>query len=69
MRKTLVDIDENLFENVRRLFRTTSIEQSIDAALGEAVRGEARHQEVRVLAKMDGLDRAKDEVMTNAWRS
>ena len=69
MRKTLVDIDENLFENVRRLFRTTSIEQGIDAALGEAVHDEARHQEVRVFAKMDGLDLAKDEVMTNAWRS
>ena len=69
MRKTCVAIDGNLFEHARRLFGATSIEQTIDTALREAVRDEARHQEVRALAEMDGLDLSKDEVMTKAWRS
>lgn len=68
MRKTSVDIDENLLEHARRLFGTTSIKQTIDAALREAVRAEARRQEVRALAEMDGLDLSKDEVMVKAWR-
>lgn len=68
MRKTSVDIDENLLEHARRLFGTRSIKQTIDAALREAVRAEARRQEVRALAEMDGLDLSKDEVMVKAWR-
>ena len=68
MRKTSVDIDENLLEHARRLFGTTSIKQTIDAALREAVRAEARRQEVRALAEMDGLDLSNDEAMAKAWR-
>lgn len=69
MRKTWVDIDEDRFKHARRLFGTTSIEQTIDTALREAVHDEARHQEVRALSKMDGLDLSKDGVTAKAWRS
>ena len=68
MRKTCIGIDENRFEHAGRLFfGATSIEQTLDTALREAVRDEARHREVRALAKMDGLDPSKDEVMAKAW--
>ena len=68
MRKTSVDIDDNLIEQVRGVLGTSSIKETIDSALREVLRGEARRQEVRALAKMDGLDLANEEVMAKAWR-
>lgn len=69
MRKTSVDIDENLLERARELFGTSSIKQTIDTALREALRAEARRQEVRALEKMDGLDLSNEVVMAKAWRA
>lgn len=69
MRKTSVDIDDDLIEQVRRLLGTTSIKETIDRALREVVRGAARREEIRALATMDGLDLADEQVMAGAWRS
>ena len=69
MRKTTVDIDENLIEQARRVLRTSSVEETIEAALREVLRGDARQQEIRALAEMDGLDLANKVVMEKAWRS
>ena len=48
---------------------TSSIKETIDSALREVVRAEARRREIRALAVMDGLDLADEKVMTKAWRS
>ena len=69
MRKMSVDIHENLLERARELFGTSSIKQTIDTALREALRAETRRQEVRVLEEMDGLDLSNDAVMAKAWRA
>ena len=69
MRKTSVEIDEDLLGQARNLFGTSSIKQTIDAALRGALRAEARRQEVRALAEMDGLDLCDEEVMAKAWRA
>ena len=69
MRKTSVDIDGDLIEQARSVLGTSSIKATIDAALREVLRAEARRQEIRVLSRMDGLDLAKQEVMAKAWRS
>lgn len=69
MRKTSVVIDDRLLEQARSLMGTASIRDTIDRALREILRAEARRQEIAVLSEMDGLDLANEEVMAKAWRS
>ena len=69
MRKTSVDIDERLIEQAKSLLGAASIKETIDSALREVVRRDARRQEIRALAEMDGLDLSDGEVMAKAWRS
>ena len=69
MRKTSVDVDDLLLEQVRDVLGTSSIKETIDSALREVMRAEARRQEIRVLAVMDGLDLDDEKVMAKAWRS
>ena len=69
MRKTSVEVDDRLLGQVRDLLGTSSIKETIDGALREVVRAEARRREIRALAVMDGLDLADEKVMARAWRS
>ena len=69
MRKTSVDVDDRLLEQVRDVLGTSSIKETIDRALREVMRVEARRREIRALAVMDGLDLADEKVMAKAWRS
>ena len=69
MKKTSVVIDDSLLEQAQDLLGTRSIRDTIDTALREIVRNEARRQEIAALAEMDGLDLANEEVMARAWRS
>ena len=69
MRKTSVDIDADLIEQVRNVLGTSSIKETIDSALREVLRVDARRQEVRALTGMDGMDLANEDVMAKAWRS
>ncbi|WP_423925913.1 type II toxin-antitoxin system VapB family antitoxin [Candidatus Palauibacter sp.] len=68
MRKTSVEIDERLIEQVRTLLGTSSIDETIDSALREVLRREARRQEVEALVNMDGLELSNEKVMAGAWR-
>ena len=69
MRKTSVDVDDRLLEQVRDVLGTSSIKETIDRALREVMRVEARRREITALAVMDGLDLADEKVMAKAWRS
>lgn len=69
MRKTSVTIDDRLLEEVRILLGTKSIRDTIDYALREIVRVEARRREIAALSEMNGLDLADEGVMAGAWRS
>ncbi len=68
MRKTSVVIDDELIARVRILLGTSSIRETIDKALREVERREARRQEIRALIEMDGLDLSDPAVMSKAWR-
>lgn len=68
MRKTSVVIDDELVARVRILLGTSSIRETIDKALREVERREARRQEIRALTEMDGLDLRDPAVMSRAWR-
>ena len=69
MIKVSVDIDKSLIEQVRRVLGTSSVEETIHAALREVMRSDARRQEIRALTEMDGIDLTNEEVMVKAWRS
>ena len=69
MKKTSVVIDDRLLDQVRDLLGTASIRDTIDGALREILRAEARRREVAALSEMDGLDLANEEIMAKAWRS
>ena len=69
MRKTSVDIDDHLISQVRNVLGTSSIKETIDSALREVLRVDARRQEVHALAAMDGMDLADKDIMAKAWRS
>ena len=69
MAKITVEIDEGLIQQARRMLGTSSVEETIDAALREVLGSDARRQEINVLTEMDGLDLTNKEVMAKAWRS
>ncbi len=67
-RKTSVEINEELLRHVRQILATTTVRETIEQAFREVVRAEARREEVRALAGMNGMDLADSEIMERAWR-
>jgi Arc/MetJ family transcription regulator len=69
IRKTSLDIDEELLEKVRGILGTRTLKETVEEAFREIVREQARREEVEALASMDGMDLSDQEVMSRAWRS
>ena len=67
-RKTTVEIDDQLFEEVRRILGTATLKETVEGAFLEVVRDRARRKEVEALRVMDGMDLDDPEVMEGAWR-
>ena len=68
MRKTSVEINEELLVAVQRVLSTTTIKDTIEEAFREVLRAEARREEVEALAAMNGMDLSIPAVMSGAWR-
>jgi Arc/MetJ family transcription regulator len=68
MRKTSVEINEELLAAVQRVLSTATIKDTIEEAFREVLRAEARREEVEALAAMSGLDLSNSGLMTGAWR-
>lgn len=68
VRKTSVEINEDLLLKVQRVLSTTTIRETIEEAFYEVLRVEARREEIDALATMRGMDLADPEVMAGAWR-
>jgi Arc/MetJ family transcription regulator len=69
VRKTSVEINEELLTAVQRVLSTTTIKDTIEEAFREILRAEARREEVAALATLGALDLADPAVMTGAWRA
>jgi Arc/MetJ family transcription regulator len=69
LRKTSVEINEELLVQVQRVLSTTTIKDTIEEAFREVLRAEARREEIEALSTMSGMDLADQEVMSGAWRS
>lgn len=67
-RKTTIEIDEDLLDEVRGVLGTTTLKDTVDQALREVLRERARRDEVEALSAMRGMDLDDDEVMAGAWR-
>jgi Arc/MetJ family transcription regulator len=68
VRKTSVEINEELFRAVKQILSTTTVKETIEGAFLEVVRERARREEVEALSVMKGMDLADPEVMARAWR-
>jgi len=68
VRKTSVEINEELLVAVQRVLSTTTIKDTIEEAFREVLRAEARREEVEALAAMNGMDLSIPAVMSGAWR-
>ncbi len=69
VRKTSVEINEDLLREVQRVLSTTTIKDTIEEAFREVLRVEARREEIEALSTMRGMDLADPAVMSEAWRS
>jgi Arc/MetJ family transcription regulator len=67
MRKTTIEIDDGLLEQVRGALGTTTLKETVDEAFREVLRERARREEVEALSTMDGMDLDDDDVMAGAW--
>jgi Arc/MetJ family transcription regulator len=68
VRKTSVEINEELLTAVQRALSTATIKDTIEEAFREVLKAEARREEVAALAAMSGLDLANSSLMAGAWR-
>ena len=69
IRKTSVEINEELLAAVQRALSTTTLRETIEEAFREVSRAAARREEVEALSTMRGMDLANPDVMSRAWRS
>ena len=69
LRKTSVEINEELLAAVQQVLSTATLKETIDAAFREILRVAARREEVEALSTMQDLDLMDPTVMAGAWRS
>ena len=68
MRKTTLEIDDEVLGEVRSILGTRGIKDTIAAALHEVRALDARRREVDRLTNMRGLDLEDPDVRDDAWR-
>ncbi|HKI01595.1 MAG TPA: DUF2191 domain-containing protein [Thermoanaerobaculia bacterium] len=69
IRKTSVEINEELLVAAQQVLATTTIKDTIEAALREVLQANARREEVEALSTMRGMDLADEKIMARAWRT
>ena len=68
MTKRLVDIDDGLLDEARRLTGAATIKETVNTSLRELINTELRRRHFRRLISGEGTDLADDQLMSNAWR-
>lgn len=69
VRKTSVEINEEMAAAVQRVLSTATLKETIEGAFREVLKAEARREEVQALTTMSGMDLMDEDVMFRAWRS
>ncbi len=68
MRKTTLEIDDEILADARRILGTHGIKDTVDAALREVRLQDARRRLIEQLRTLDGLDLDDPDVMRAGWR-
>ena len=68
MTKRLIDIDDGLLDQARRLTGAVTIKETVNTSLRELINAELRRRHLVRLVSGEGTDIANDEVMAGAWR-
>ncbi len=68
MTKRLVDIDDELIAEARRLTGAATMKETVNTALQELIDAELRRRHLLRLETGEGIDLADDETMRAAWR-
>jgi Arc/MetJ family transcription regulator len=68
-RKTSIEIDQELLEEVRDVLGTTTLRDTVEQAFLEVLRERARREEVQALSTMRGMELDDSDVMARAWRT
>jgi Arc/MetJ family transcription regulator len=69
VRKTSVEINEEMVAAVQQVLSTATLKETIEGAFREVLRAQARREEVQALTTMSGMDLMDENVMSRAWRS
>lgn len=67
VRRTSVEINEDLLTAVQRVLSTATLKETIEQAFREVLRTEARREEVEALSTMRELDLSDAKIMSGAW--
>jgi hypothetical protein len=67
-RKTSFEVDFHKIEQAKAVLGTTTLTDTVDAALGEVIRLHDRRRLVEMLFTPGTLDLDDDDVMRSAWR-
>jgi Arc/MetJ family transcription regulator len=68
MRRTVVEIDDELLGEARAILGARTIKEAVNRSLAEVVRSAAVERELRRLSTGEGLDLSDEAVMGGAWR-
>jgi Arc/MetJ family transcription regulator len=66
--KRSVDIDDELLRQAQELLGTSTVKETVNRALDEAIGLYMRARHADRLARHDGLDLHDSKVMAGAWR-
>jgi len=68
MTKRLVDLDDDLLDEARKLTGAATMKDAVNAALRQLVDAELRRRHLRRLETGEGIDLADRDVMKGAWQ-
>ena len=68
MTKRLIDIDDDLLDQARRVTGAATMKEAVNGALQHVVDFDLRLRHVRRLLTLEGTDIADEQLMRDAWR-
>ena len=68
MKKTTLQIDEELVSRAREILQTKGLQATVQRALEEVLALDARRRAIEQLRHLDGLDLDQPEIRAEAWR-
>jgi Arc/MetJ family transcription regulator len=68
MRKTTLELDEDLFDRTRQVLGTRGLKETVQRAFEEVLTLDARRRAIKQLQALDGLDLDRADAMADAWR-